>query len=178
MCYDGISAIYSDYTKIITIRTANTKFWRCKEETQSKLGRHAKPKHAPVFFVLFCFFQPSASNSAQNKLAAYFVHTFRNLGIAGAILHRHTCDNTLQSAPSALICEAETCCCCRCRMWMLFSSSLAACPCGFFPLVFSFFPSPLNVHTPTRIAQGKKRIWRQPILYFFLLSPPPVWETC
>lgn len=66
----------------------------------------------------------------KSKLAAYFVHTLYNLGIADPILPRHTCDNTLQSAPSALICEAEACCCCRIEM--LFSSSLAARLCGFY----------------------------------------------
>lgn len=67
-------------------------------------GRKINQLIVPVFF--------PPSNSAQNKLAAYFVHTFCNLGIASTILPRHTCDNTLQSAPSALICEVETCCCC------------------------------------------------------------------
>ena len=74
----------------------------------------------------------------KNKLAAYFVHTLYNLGIADPILPRHTCDNTLQSAPSALICEAEACCCCR--MEMLFSSSLTVRLCGFY----------IHTHTHTR----------------------------
>lgn len=129
-----MGAIHSDDT-IMTMRRANTRFSHHKEETHAT-RRRAKPKHAPGFVLVF-FFKPS-SNSAQNKLAAYFVHTSCNLGIACAILHRHTCDNTLQSAPSALICKAGTCCCRRRRrMCMLFSSSLTACPCGF------FFPSSL-----------------------------------
>lgn len=36
-----------------------------------------------------------SSNTAQDKLAAYFVHTFFNMGIASAILPPHTCDNNL-----------------------------------------------------------------------------------
>lgn len=134
----------------MTIRRANSKFSHRKHT----LRRHAKPKHALVGFFFFSL-QPS-SNSPPNKLAAYFVHTFCNLGIACAILHRHTCDNTLQSAPSALICKAQTCC--R-RTCMLFCSSLAACPCGFFfsPLLYSLLPfTPRTLRHPPQLHEAKR----------------------